>query len=90
MRAAVRQMDLRVRANHCVLKLGRAMADLAGEEKIEVVRLAEAVQYRPPGIVVSCQWIRVLTISSNVHALLTDNQAVNSFKSALRFRSCSR
>ena len=63
------------------------MADLAGEEKIEVVRLAEAVQYRPPGIVVSCQWIRVLTNSSNVHALLTDNQAVNSFKSALRFRS---
>jgi magnesium chelatase family protein len=46
MRAAVKQMDLSARAYHRVLKLGRTIADLAGEEKIGVAHLAEALQYR--------------------------------------------
>lgn len=51
MRSAVRQMDLTARAYHRVLKLSRTIADLAGEEKIEVAHLAEALQYRPRGMV---------------------------------------
>lgn len=51
MRAAVKQMDLSARAYHRVLKLSRTIADLAGAEKIEVAHLAEAIQYRPRGIV---------------------------------------
>ena len=51
MRAAVKQMDLSARAYHRVLKLSRTIADLAGEEKIEVAHLAEAIQYRPRGVV---------------------------------------
>jgi magnesium chelatase family protein len=51
MRAAVKQMDLSARAYHRVLKLARTIADLAGEEAIQVAHLAEAIQYRPRGIV---------------------------------------
>ena len=51
MRTAVRQMDLSARAYHRVLKLARTIADLAGDEKIEVAHLAEAIQYRPRGLV---------------------------------------
>jgi magnesium chelatase family protein len=51
MRSAVKQMDLSARAYHRVLKLSRTIADLAGEEKIGVAHLAEAIQYRPRGIV---------------------------------------
>jgi predicted ATPase with chaperone activity len=51
MRSAVKQMDLSARAYHRVLKLGRTIADLAGEERIGVAHLAEAIQYRPRGIV---------------------------------------
>src|SRR5690606_1178524 len=51
MRAAVKQMDLSARAYHRVLKLSRTIADLAGEEKIEVAHLAEALQYRPRALV---------------------------------------
>ena len=51
MRAAVKQMDLSARAYHRVLKLSRTIADLAGEERIEVAHLAEAIQYRPRGVV---------------------------------------
>ncbi len=46
---AVRQMDLSARAYHRAPQLGRTIADLAGEEKIEVAHLAEAIQYRPRG-----------------------------------------
>jgi magnesium chelatase family protein len=51
MRTAVKQMDLSARAYHRVLKLSRTIADLAGDESIQVVHLAEALQYRPRGIV---------------------------------------
>ncbi len=47
MRAAMQQMNLSARAYHRILKLGRTIADLAGEEKIQVHHLAEAIQYRP-------------------------------------------
>ena len=47
MRAAVKQMDLSARAYHRVLKLGRTIADLAGEACIQTHHLAEALQYRP-------------------------------------------
>jgi len=47
MRAAMQQMNLSARAYHRILKLGRTIADLAGEERIQVHHLAEALQYRP-------------------------------------------
>ena len=47
MRAAMQQMNLSARAYHRILKLGRTIADLAGEEQIQVHHLAEALQYRP-------------------------------------------
>jgi magnesium chelatase family protein len=47
MRAAMQQMNLSARAYHRILKLGRTIADLAGESKIQVHHLAEALQYRP-------------------------------------------
>ena len=58
MRAAVKQMDLSARAYHRVLKMARtlakraqsAIADTAGEEKLETQHLAEALQYRPRGL----------------------------------------
>ena len=47
MRAAMQQMNLSARAYHRILKLGRTIADLAGEPRIQVHHLAEALQYRP-------------------------------------------
>jgi magnesium chelatase family protein len=47
MRAAMQQMNLSARAYHRILKLGRTIADLAGEPQIQVHHLAEALQYRP-------------------------------------------
>ena len=43
-------MDLSARAYHRVLKLGRTIADLTGEENVQSQHLAEALQYRPRGI----------------------------------------
>jgi len=47
MRAAMQQMNLSARAYHRILKLSRTIADLAGESRIQVQHLAEALQYRP-------------------------------------------
>lgn len=47
MRAAMQQMNLSARAYHRILKLSRTIADLAGESRIQVHHLAEALQYRP-------------------------------------------
>jgi magnesium chelatase family protein len=49
MRAAMAKLQLSARAYHRVLKVARTIADLAGEERILAVHVAEAVQYRPRG-----------------------------------------
>jgi len=46
LRAAVRRLGLSARAFHRVLRLARTIADLAGDETIDVPHLAEAIQYR--------------------------------------------
>ena len=43
-RAAMQQMNLSPRAYHRILRLGRTIADLAGEESVQVHHLAEALQ----------------------------------------------
>jgi magnesium chelatase family protein len=48
-RAAMNQLNLSARAYHRILKLARTIADLAGNEQIQVAHLAEALQYRPKG-----------------------------------------
>ena len=51
MRAAMSQMNLSARAYHRILKLARTIADLAGSEQIQVAHVAEALQYRPKGMI---------------------------------------
>lgn len=46
MRTAMKQYQLSARAFHRILKVARTIADLAGSERITVVHLAEALQYR--------------------------------------------
>jgi magnesium chelatase family protein len=46
-RAAMQQMQMSARAFHRILKLARTIADLAGNDEIELPHLAEAIQYRP-------------------------------------------
>ena len=46
-RAAMSQLNLSARGYHRVLKLARAIADLAENEDIQSMHLAEALQYRP-------------------------------------------
>lgn len=50
-RRAMSQMQLTARAFHRVLKLARTIADLAGLQKISAMHIAEALQYRPRGMV---------------------------------------
>lgn len=47
LRQAVSSMNLSARAYYKTIKTARTIADLAGEEKIRVTHLAEALQYRP-------------------------------------------
>ncbi len=50
MKSASMQLQLSARAYHRVLKLARTIADLVGSEKIAATHLAEALQYRPKGM----------------------------------------
>ena len=49
-KAAMAQLQLSARAYHRILKLARTIADVAGEENIQSTHLAEALQYRPKGM----------------------------------------
>ena len=51
LQAAMKQLHLSARAFHRILKLARTIADLSGAEAIQVAHLAEALQYRPRGLV---------------------------------------
>ena len=51
-KAAMTQLQLSARAYHRILKLARTIADLVGEENIQSTHLAEALQYRPKGMMV--------------------------------------
>jgi len=46
-KAAMRQLQLSARGYHCILKLARTIADLAGQESSGAAHLTEALQYRP-------------------------------------------
>ncbi len=48
--AAMSQMNLSARAYHRTLKLARTIADLAGSDQILTPHVAEALQYRPKGM----------------------------------------
>jgi len=46
LRQAATRLDWSARSTHRVLKVARTIADLAGSASVEVVHVAEAVQYR--------------------------------------------
>jgi len=50
LQSAVKQLSLSARSFHRILKLARTISDLAGEETVGVAHLAEALQYRPRGL----------------------------------------
>lgn len=47
LRQAVNQLGLSARSYFRILKISRTIADLAGEEKLSLAHVAEALQYRP-------------------------------------------
>lgn len=46
LKTAIEKLGLTARAYHRVLKLGRTIADLAGEEGVRAAHISEAIQYR--------------------------------------------
>ena len=51
-KVAMTQLQLSARAYYRILKLAWTIADLAGDENIQSTYLAEALQYRPKGMMV--------------------------------------
>ena len=49
MQTAMNRMNLSARGFHRILKVSRTIADLSGDDVIEVSHLAEALQYRQAG-----------------------------------------
>ncbi len=49
LKAAMQQLHLSAWAYHCVLKLARTIANLAGSASIAANDVAEAIQYRQRG-----------------------------------------
>jgi magnesium chelatase family protein len=50
LKTAVDRLGLSARAYHRVLRIGRTIADLAGQDQILPIHLAEAIQYQPRGV----------------------------------------
>ena len=61
LRAAMQQLAFSARSYHRVLKIARTIADLDGQERLELPHVSEAIRYRSldrvrPGATVGAKW----------------------------------